>query len=327
MKIQLETPQAVIDARKSKKGLHWILELLVFVAVFLVAVIGESLVLIPVELFLMLTDKAYVTAATAGDAELIMDASMNIVSTDAYVIGSLFANIALILLTMLFCKVLQKRRMTTLGFVKQNMVKEYGIGLVVGFAIFSLAVLLCMLTGSLKLTGISDSFSILVFVLFGLGYMIQGMAEEVLCRGYLLVSVGRRYPMWAAVLMNSLFFATLHLANAGISPLAFVNLTLFGVFASVYFIKRGSIWGIGAVHAIWNFTQGNFYGIKVSGITTSCTLFDSVSVEGKELFNGGAFGLEGGLGVTIVLTAGILFLLTREASGLQRTKGEDAEQN
>ena len=92
-----------------------------------------------------------------------------------------------------------------------------------------------------------------------------------------------------------------------------VNLTLFGVFASVYFIKRGSIWGIAAIHSIWNFVQGNLYGIKVSGTESSCSVFSSVSAEGKTLINGGDFGLEGGLAVTVVLVIGILFLLTRRA--------------
>ena len=77
----------------------------------------------------------------------------------------------------------------------------------------------------------------------------------------------------------------MHLANSGITVLAFLNLTLFGVFASVYFIKRGNIWGIGALHSIWNFVQGNFYGIRVSGIETSCTVLESVTAEGRELIH------------------------------------------
>ena len=124
-----------------------------------------------------------------------------------------------------------------------------------------------------------------------------------MCRSYLMVSIGRRYPMWLAVLLNALLFSTLHIGQSGMGLLAFINLTLFGAFASIYFIKRGSIWGIGAVHSIWNFVQGNFYGVKVSGLSISCSVLDSVSVEGRVLINGGAFGLEGGLAVTLVLVA------------------------
>lgn len=313
MKMQLETPKAVVDAREAQKGLNWFLEFLIFVAVFIVVAVGESIISMPVQMYLMFTDSAYMDAVATGDIQMIADATMALTTKNAYVISMLFSDIAMILLTMLFCKVIQKRKMSTLGFVKKDMVKEYGIGLAVGFVIFSVAVLLCVVTGSLKLSGISSTFSFGIFILFGLGYMIQGMAEEVLCRSYVLVSIGRRYPMWVAVLLNSLFFAALHLGNSGLSLLAFVNLMLFGVFASVYFIKRGSIWGIGAVHSIWNFVQGNFYGIKVSGIATSCTVLDSVSVEGREFINGGAFGLEGGIAVTIVLVVGTLLMLSRPA--------------
>lgn len=49
----------------------------------------------------------------------------------------------------------------------------------------------------------------------------------------------------------------------------------------------------------------------MSGIVTECSVFASTSVEGRGLINGGAFGLEGGLAVTIVLLAGTLFLLWR----------------
>jgi hypothetical protein len=142
--------------------------------------------------------------------------------------------------------------------------------------------------------------------------MVQGMAEEVLCRGYFLSSYARRYPVYAAVIANSLFFASLHLLNPGITPLAFVNLTLFGVLASLYFIRRGSIWGIGAFHSIWNLVQGNFYGIQVSGMPLGNSLFATESVAGKTLANGGSFGMEGSLVCTVVYLAGIIFLLTRK---------------
>ena len=309
---KLETPRFVAEAKEAKKGWNWFVELLVFVVMFFVVTFGEVLVMVPIELAVMFTDQGYLDAVASQDVAQITEAAMRIASSDALMIGMLFANIAMILLTMLFCKVIQKRKMRTLGFVKKDMFKEYGIGLAVGFAIFTIAVLLCVITGSAKL-GASANFALGTWILFGLGYMIQGMAEEVLCRSYLMTSIARRYPMWVAVILNAVFFAALHLGNSGISVLAFINLTLFGVFASVYFIKRGNIWGIGAVHSIWNFVQGNFYGIKVSGMESTCSVFASTMTEGRDLIHGGAFGLEGGLAVTLVLVAGTIFLLTKPA--------------
>ena len=185
--------------------------------------------------------------------------------------------------------------------------------------ILSVAVLLCVVTGSLKIQGLSATFSIGVFVMFLLGYMIQGMAEEVLCRGYFLVSVSRRYPLAVGIAANAVFFAALHLLNDGISVLAFINLVLFGIFASVYFVKRGNIWGVGALHSIWNLVQGNVYGIRVSGMQSNCTILSSEMVAGRELINGGDFGLEGGLAVTIVLVAGTLIMLATK----QQRYGEE----
>ena len=190
--------------------------------------------------------------------------------------------------------------------------KEYGTGILAGFAFFSVCVGLGLLTGGLKFGGISPEFSIGIFVLYLLGYMVQGMAEEVLCRGYFLGSYARRYPVYAAVLANSLLFAALHLLNSGISVLAIVNLTLFGIFASLYFVRRGSIWGIGAFHTVWNLVQGNFYGIKVSGMSLGNTFLTMNPVEGKELLNGGDFGMEGSLICTLVYVIGIIWLLTRK---------------
>lgn len=313
MNFKLETPIIVQEAREAKRGWNWFVELLVFVLMFFIVTIGQVIIALPLELIVMFTDKDYVAAMLSGDETLITEATEKLLSGDALMVASLFSTIAMTLIVMAFCKLIQKRKMRTIGFVKKGLLKEYGIGLVIGFALFSIAVLFCVLTGALTIKGVSSSFSVVMFLLFALGFMIQGMGEEVLCRGYLMVSLGRRYPMWVAVLLNSLFFAALHLANDGISVLAFINLTLFGIFASVYFIKRGSIWGIGAIHSIWNFVQGNFYGIKVSGMGMSCTVFESATVAGKDLIHGGAFGLEGGLAVTIVLVAGTLALLCRPA--------------
>lgn len=309
MKFRLETPPAVYEAKNAQKGLNWALELLIFLALHIVITIAQLIIMFPAQIILLFTNKAYLTALKTGNMALAEIGIQEVTNSNALTIVMLFTTTMTIVVTLLFCKLIQKRKMSSVGFVKKGFLKEYIIGLLVGFVIFSAAVLLCIVTGSLNITGLSSTFSVGIFLLFGLGYMIQGMSEEVLCRGYMMISIARRYPLWLAVLLNSLFFSALHLGNSGISVLALVNLTLFGVFASVYFLKRGNIWGIGAIHSIWNFAQGHFYGIKVSGIETSCSVLGSVPTEGRSLINGGAFGLEGGLAVTVVLVLGTVILL------------------
>ena len=316
MKDLFERSVPMQETAQTKKGLLWILELLVFVAVFLVASIAQGFATVPMQLVMLFSDKAYMAAVASGDVAKLTEASMEVtqrlMESDGYMIGMLLSDIVMMLIVFLFCRFIQKRKLRTLGFIKKGMLKEYALGMLLGFAFFSVCVLLGVLFGGLKIEGISPEFSIGIFVAYLLGYMVQGMTEEVLCRGYFLGSYARRYPVYAAVLANSLLFASLHLLNSGISVLAFINITLFGIFASIYFIRRGSIWGIGAFHSIWNLVQGNFYGIKVSGTPVGNTLFTTQAIAGKSLWNGGEFGMEGSLICTIVLTCGIIFLYTRK---------------
>lgn len=316
MKDLFERSVPMQETAQTKKGLLWILELLVFVAVFLVASIAQGFATVPMQLVMLFSDKAYMAAVASGDVakltEVSMEVTQRLMESDGYMIGMLLSDIVMMLIVFLFCRFIQKRKLRTLGFIKKGMLKEYGLGMLLGFAFFSVCVLLGVLFGGLKIEGISPEFSIGIFVAYLLGYMVQGMTEEVLCRGYFLGSYARRYPVYAAVLANSLLFASLHLLNSGISVLAFINITLFGIFASIYFIRRGSIWVIGAFHSIWNLVQGNFYGIKVSGTPVGNTLFTTQAIAGKSLWNGGDFGMEGSLICTIVLTCGIIFLYTRK---------------
>jgi membrane protease YdiL (CAAX protease family) len=174
---------------------------------------------------------------------------------------------------------------------------------------FSAAVFICWVTGSLKLKDEFLSGGAGIIIIYFFGFFFQGMYEEVIFRGYFMTEIAAKKTIPLAIITNSVIFAVFHGMNPGVSVLAIINLVLFGVFASIFFLKSDSIWGICAIHSIWNFVQGNFYGIKVSGIDGINSVFRFESVSGKELINGGNFGLEGGLGVTIVLTAGVIIML------------------
>lgn len=104
-----------------------------------------------------------------------------------------------------------------------------------------------------------------MLLLLFVGFLFQGMSEEVVCRSFLMVSAANRAPLWIAVALNSLIFAAMHLANSGVTFFSFANLVLYGVFASFYFLRTDNVWGIAALHTAWNFTQGSVLGVEVSG--------------------------------------------------------------
>lgn len=288
MDFKLKNPDMVQEAAKTG-GKNVVVEIVFFLGVFFVSMIFEVIGL------------------------LIIYLPLAMVFKEAEMIGSLFATAFMILIPCLFCKLIQKRKMTTLGFKKSGMWKEYGIGLLIGFAMMGGIVLIAVLTKAIELQfnpEITTFYGLLNLIVIFIGFLIQGMSEEVLCRGYFLVSLGRRKcNMWMAIVLSSLAFGALHLGNAGIAPLAFLNLVLFGIFAGVYFVKRGNIWGIAAIHSIWNFTQGNIFGVLVSGQDSGTTIFTSTIDESKSIINGGDFGLEGGILTTIVMVVGILIML------------------
>lgn len=162
--LELKKPRMVAEAAEKRKGLNIVLEILVFIALFVVCSIAQMIVATPVQLVLMYTDPDYLNAAMHGDIAGAVEAANALVQTDTMTILMLFSNAGIILVTLLFCKLIQKRKVTTVGFQKPDMWKEYLTGMGIGFGIFTAAVLLCVITGSLKIQGIGLAVTIVLVV-------------------------------------------------------------------------------------------------------------------------------------------------------------------
>jgi hypothetical protein len=132
-------------------------------------------------------------------------------------------------------------------------------------------------------------------------FAIQGSAEEVLFRGWLLAVLGARYGAVIAILASAVLFS---LAHIGCSPLELFNLFLFGIFTAIFALVEGGIWAVCAWHAIWNWTMSDVMGFGLSG-KPGTGLLISVHATGSSIITGGMFGLEGGLTCTVVRVLGI----------------------
>lgn len=213
----------------------------------------------------------------------------------------------------------EKRPLWTIGLERQGAWIKYLRGLGVGLVMFVAAIgisaalgFVAFESGDPQQQGVAALGSVL-FVF--LGWMVQGPAEEALTRGWILPVIGARYnPKWG-VLLSSLIFAALHslnFMNLDIQPLyiglALLNLFLFGLFAALYALYEGSLWGVFSIHAVWNWAQGNLFGFQVSGgNAVGGTLFNLMEA-GPDLITGGPFGPEGGLSVTIALVIGCILV-------------------
>ena len=285
----------LISAARTRPGYHWALETLIFFAVYFVIAIPEGLLTL---LF--------------AAAEI---------SSESLQLVQLFATVILPVGVLVFCRFLQNRSLASLGFRKTHALTEYLIGILVGTLLIGCAVAVCLVTGAI--TFLPQSFPIGKWILFLFGFAVQGMSEEVLCRGYFMLSVARKNAIGWGIGLNAICFSLLHFANPGFTPLAFCNIFLFGILMSIYVLWRENLWGVCAIHTAWNFCQGNVFGISVSGIGSGPAPFSAEQVGGKAIWHGGTFGIEAGLPVTVVLliaNALVFFLYRKKECGENRTE-------
>jgi membrane protease YdiL (CAAX protease family) len=212
----------------------------------------------------------------------------------------------------------EKRPLWTIGLERAGAGLKYGRGFIIGLVMFAVSIGISAAFGYLAFetggAGGSQGLAALGGVLLVyLGWTVQGPAEEALTRGWLLPTVGARYKPWLGVLISSGIFTVLHLLNPNVGPVAVLNLFLFGVFAALYALYEGGLWGVFSLHVAWNWAQGNLFGFEVSGgLPPGGALFDLMEV-GPDLVTGGPFGPEGGLAVTAVLlvSCGVVWVLGR----------------
>ncbi len=314
-----KTNSAIDETIATTKRRSFFMVGLIFLIVYIIGSTASGVVL-AVPMYVELFNDPEVSAAVEeyindpaanmqGYMDAVTEASERIMASmpEWLNIVSLFATVTTIIATLIYCCKIEKRRLFTLGFVKKGAVTEYLSGLLIGLILFSAAYGIIILSGEAEFIGLNTEMSVGIIIAFFLGFMIQGASEEILLRSYFFVSGAANSNVVISVFVSSALFAMMHYSNLGISIMAIVNLFLFGVFAALYFLRRGSIWGICAIHSVWNFAQGNIFGCKVSGMEMGNSIFLTVE-NGSTLWSGGAFGPEGGIGVTIVLSIGIMIL-------------------
>lgn len=315
LKALLEQNDLTDLAKKARFQPKTILQLLLFAAVFMIGnavngiIIGVPAGIIAAKkMTALLTQSQYLQTDVFS---LTTNITQSMYELTWFKALSLFGTVFTTAAAIIFCTRLEKRSAASMGFHKKNSVKKYLLGYVIGVIMLAVTCLLNRLFGGIRFT-VSDGIvkMLPILLLMFAGYMLQGMSEEVLVRGYLQMTLSIHKKQCFAVLSSAFVFAALHLFNPGISVLAFFNIFLFGVLMSLLLLRTNSIWFVSALHAAWNFAQGHLFGISVSGTGMNKeTLLQSTFAAGKKLINGGDFGIEGGICTTIVLVIAIVAVI------------------
>lgn len=298
----IRRPEMYDEAAKGKSG-GIIKTLLVFVLFMIIVSMAQLII----PMIMSFIEGVKFAASGANPAEFDVEAMTNSLP---FRLVSLFSTVFATIGAIIYCVCIEKRTISSMGVKKEHAARDYLVGCLIGFVMFSAVVLVNFLLGGMKFESFNSNVSVGLLFVFLAGFVIQGMSEEFVCRGYLMNTIGGKHSMAAAVIISSVVFMALHLGNQGLSIIALVNLVLIAVFFAVYMICFDNIWGVCAIHSIWNFAQGNIYGIKVSGADLNTVPVFTVTQTGESsLINGGAFGAEGGLGTTIVILVSLALLV------------------
>ena len=226
---------------------------------------------------------------------------------------TLFSFVFISLLVFFRVKVIEKRSLSSIGFNKNNWLKKYSLGFLIGLAMMSIIVLILLPFGYITIeknpiqpVGVSAIASVLV-ILFG--WIIQGATEEIVTRGWLLNVLSTKYNIGVGLLISSTLFGLMHLTNPNVNYIAVINIILVGLFYGLYVIKTNDLWAVCGMHSAWNFAQGNIFGFKVSGLDVSVGSLIDLNLVGSDFVTGGIFGPEAGITATFILLASIGILL------------------
>jgi membrane protease YdiL (CAAX protease family) len=191
-------------------------------------------------------------------------------------------------------------------FRDREWLRRLGIGLGVGFLVFSVAVGIAALLGVYRITGPGDLSGLLPALLASA--IFPAVSEELVFRGILFRWLEDFGGSWFALLLTSAFFGASHLMNPHASTIAAVGIAFeAGVMLGAAYMLTRSLWLPMGLHAAWNFTQGEIYDIPVSG-TPVHGIVDA-QLSGDPLLTGNGFGLEASLIAIVVATVFGLWLL------------------
>lgn len=142
---------------------------------------------------------------------------------------------------------------------------------------------------------------------------VAAFLEEVVYRGVLFRILEEILGTTAALWLQSLLFAAMHLANADGSVAeqltTLASGTLIGAFWTALFVLTRNLWVVTANHAAWNFAI-ILSGAPLSGLSAwqEMALFD-MRDNGPGWLSGGIFGPEDSILTIVLMLAGIAVVL------------------
>lgn len=201
---------------------------------------------------------------------------------------------------------IERRTVTELAL--PPMARELGLGLALGFGLYTVCVVILMGLGSYRIVGLHDWHILLTGMATALA---TGVFEELVFRGAVFRIAEEWFGSWAALVISSLVFGFVHLSNEDATLQGVVSISIWAgvLLAATYLLTRRLWLGIG-LHAAWNYTQGTVYSGVVSGNAPPEGFVQS-TVQGSVWLTGGSFGVEASIVALLVCSSVGLLMLSK----------------
>jgi membrane protease YdiL (CAAX protease family) len=139
-------------------------------------------------------------------------------------------------------------------------------------------------------------------VFWGVFFLVVGLFEEFLARGYTQFTLTQGIGFWPSALVLSGFFTFLHVGNPGETWVGLLAVAAIGLFLCLTLRRTGNLWFAVGFHAAWDWGESYLYSVPDSGGISPGHLLHS-SFHGSPWITGGSVGPEGS-----VLVFGVIAL-------------------
>jgi uncharacterized protein len=218
---------------------------------------------------------------------------------------------------------IERRPSSVYGLGGSRKVALFFAGLAWGIVCLSLLVLALWKTGLLVIDSrlLFGSDILRYGAIWLLGFLLVGLFEEYLFRGYIQYTLtrglaglyssafqspvlksqrGEAFAFWTSAVILSVLFSFAHGKNPGESPIGLLAVVLIALVFCFSLWRTGSLWWAIGFHASWDWAQSFLCGVADSGHMAQHHLLATHPV-GKTALSGGATGPEGSIFIVGIL--------------------------
>jgi hypothetical protein len=198
---------------------------------------------------------------------------------------------------------IERRPFAAYGLPKERAFgRLFWLGMLWGIVALTVLMLMMRIAGVFHFGALAlGGFRIVKFAVFWVVFfVVVGLFEEFLLRGYTQFTLSRGLGFWPTALILSFAFGAIHLGNQGEDKVGALGAAIIGLFFCLTLKYTGNLWFAVGLHASWDWGETFLYSVPNSGFVAPGHLLNSW-FEGPKWLTGGSVGPEASIFVFIVM--------------------------